>query len=250
MPAPDRSDLLPELDIIWLRPPRKSRGPRPPLDREQIVRAAVELADGGALEAASTRNISARLGVASASLYWHVPSKGDLHELMFDAIISEIDLPPAGISWRDSLRAIARSVRAMFQRHPWAILLGVQPGLGPNNQRYAHAALTALADMSPDPNLQVEALALLNNYLFGFAHREAAWQQARNNSGLDDMQWTARLRRYLDQAASQDPASAQVLSARLHLASDQSFEFGLDCLLDGIATRLAQAADRRAQPPR
>lgn len=249
MPARDRGDLPPELDIIWLRPPRKSRGRRPPLSREQIVRAAVELADTGGLEAVSTRNIATRVGVAAASLYWHVPSKGDLHELMFDAIIGEIDLPPAGTSWRRSIQAIARCTRTMFQRHPWAILLGVQPGLGPNTQRYAHAALTALAGMSPDPSLQVDALALLNNYLFGFAHRETAWQQARNHSGLDDAQWTARLRRYIDQAASQDPATAQLLSARLHLASDESFEFGLDCLLDGIAARLAQAP-APAQPPR
>lgn len=43
----------------------------------------------------------------------------------------------------------------------------------------------------------------------------------------------------LDRAASQDPATAQLLGTRLRLTSDESFEFGLDCLLDGIAARLA-----------
>jgi AcrR family transcriptional regulator len=238
MPAPDRGDLPPDLDIIWLRAPRKSRGGRPPLSRDQIVRAAIELADASGLDAVSTRNVASRLGVAAASLYWHVSGKGDLYELMFDAIISEIDLPAVNGGWRDSLRAIARSTRVMFQHHPWAILLGVQPGLGPNNQRYAQAALTALADMTPDPGLQVEALALLNNYLFGFAHRESAWQRARSNSGLDDAQWDVRLRRYVDHIADQAPATAELLSAHLRLASDESFDLGLECLLDGISARL------------
>lgn len=88
MPASDREDLAPALDIIWLRPPKKTRGQRLPLSQEQIVRVAVELADTRGLEAVSTRSIASRLGVAAASLYWHVPSKGDLHELMFDSIIS------------------------------------------------------------------------------------------------------------------------------------------------------------------
>lgn len=241
MPSAHRDDMPPELDVIWLRPARKPRGPRLPLTREHIVRVAVELADTGGLESLLTRNIAARVGAAAASLYWHVPSRADLHELMFDDIIGEIELPEPGIGWRDGLRAIARSTRAMFQRHPWAILLGIQPGLGPNTQRYAQAALAVLGGLRADPGLPVEALALLNNYLFGFAHRETAWQQVRKTSGLDEGNWAARIRRYLDRAASQDPATAQVLGARLHLTSDQSFEFGLDCVLDGIAARVTTA---------
>jgi AcrR family transcriptional regulator len=239
MPAgPDGSPPA-GLDLIWLRPPRKPRGQRPPLSREQITRAAIELADSRGLESVSTRNIATRLQAAAASLYWHVPSVADLHELMFDAIIGEIALPAApSADWRADLRAIAHGTRGMFLRHPWAILLGIQPGLGPNTRRYAQAALAALGGLSADPALLVDVLALLNNYLFGFAHREAAWQQASRASGLDAGQWAARLQRYLERDAAQDPAAAPVLSARLHLASDQSFEFGLECLLDGIAARL------------
>jgi hypothetical protein len=63
----------------------------------------------------------------------------------------------------------------MFQRHPWAILLGIQPGLGPNTQRYGQAATGALANAGFEPGLRVEIVALLNNYVFGFAHRETTW---------------------------------------------------------------------------
>ena len=73
----------------------------------------------------------------------------------------------------------------------------------------------------------------------GFAHRETAWQQVRRASGLDEAQWAGRLRGYLDRATAHDPMTARLIGARLRLTSDESFEFGLECLLDGIAARLA-----------
>lgn len=238
-----------ELDLIWLRPPRTPRGQRPPLSREQITQAAIELADSRGLGAVSTRNIAARLGCSAASLYWHVPSMDDLHELMFDAIITEIALPQPPGGWRDDLRAIAHSTRTMFQRHPWAILLGIQPGLGPNTRRYAEAALTVISRLTADAGTQVDVLALLNNYLFGFAHRETAWQQTMQAAGFTGQQRAARLSRYIDQVSRRDPATGGILNARVRLTDDQSFEFGLNCLLDGIAARLAQPPGTAATTP-
>jgi hypothetical protein len=37
--------------------------------------------------------------------------------------------------------------------------------------------------------------------------------------------------------ASEDPRLAEQMSARINLHGDHSFEFGLTCLLDGIAAR-------------
>lgn len=174
---------------------------------------------------------------AAASLYWHVPSKDDLQELMFDAITGQIALPrpPSGDS-RADLRAIARRTRAMFQRHPWAILPGIRPGLGPNTQRYAQTALASLRDLTPDPGLPVDVHALLNNYLFGFAHRETAWQQARAATGLTDTRWAVRVQHYIAQAAGPDPTATQVLSAHLHLASHQARTYGPGWLMRSCAT--------------
>ena len=81
------------LDLIWLRPERTARDQRPALSRAEIVRTAIEIADEQGLEAMSTRGIAARLGSSPTSLYWHVPSKADLHELVFDAVMGEIELP-------------------------------------------------------------------------------------------------------------------------------------------------------------
>jgi hypothetical protein len=51
-------------------------------------------------------------------------------------VLGELELPDDPLpGWREGLTALARQVRAVMQRHPWMVLLGVQPGLGPNGRR-------------------------------------------------------------------------------------------------------------------
>jgi AcrR family transcriptional regulator len=235
------SEPTPDFDVIWLREGTAHADKTPPLSREQIVRTAIELADEGGLDAASVRRIAARLGAGATSLYWHVRSKNDLYELMFDAAFSEseLSLPEPTGDWRADIRVFAVRTHEVLRRHPWLILLGIQPGIGPNIRRYAELSLRALSPLGLDRPARTEALAIINNYLLGFAHRQTAWDQLRERAGLTDEQWEQRLDRYLAQARETDPALAADIETRLHLTSDHSFELGLDCVLDGIAARFA-----------
>jgi AcrR family transcriptional regulator len=245
MGAARRPAAQPEIDLIWLRPERGARDQRPALSRDQIVRAAIELADEHGLDAVSTRRIATRLGSGPTSMYWHVPSKADLYELMFDTAVGEVELPgrPSG-DWQADLRALARSTHAMLQRHPWLMLLGIQPGLGPNTRRYGEYGMRVLGGLGLDPQARTEVLAVLNNYLFGFAHRETARDQLIKRAGLTEQQWQERLRGYAADTRHRDPGLARDVETRMHLTSSHSFEFGLDCLLDGIAMRFANEDTR------
>src|SRR5690348_7113452 len=78
---------------IWMRPTRQPQGQRPSLSREQIVRAAIELADDEGLEALTMRRLATKLGAGAMSLYWHIPNKEDLLDLMLDAAFGEVALP-------------------------------------------------------------------------------------------------------------------------------------------------------------
>jgi AcrR family transcriptional regulator len=226
-----------ERDLIWLRPERGRRGPRPTLSREQITRVAIELADGEGLDAVSMRRIAAKLNAGATSLYWHVVSKDDLYELMVDEVIGEVELPTPSGDWQADLRALAEGLHAVLERHRWLVLLGIQPGLGPKTRRYGETALGILDDLGLDVRTRVNILAALNNYVFGFIHREIAWEQLHRRSGLTEREWTAHLRRYLHQTSESDPRLAEQVEARLALATRESFEFGLDCLVQGIAAR-------------
>src|SRR5262245_32195265 len=120
---------------IWTRMEREPRAGRPTLSREQIVRAAIEIADAEGIEALSMRRVAAKLRAGTMSLYWHVPSKDDLLDLVRDAIMGEVKLPstPSG-GWRADLRLVAYQTRAELLRHPWyGEIIGDLPSLGPNS---------------------------------------------------------------------------------------------------------------------
>ena len=212
----------PDADPIWLRPERARRD-GPSLSRERITRAAIALADREGLEAVSIRRLAAKLGAGATSLYWYVDRKEDLYELMADAVVGEVQLPVPSGDWQADLRAIAYATVAVLRRHSWLLLLGIQPGLGPQTQRYGEVALTALDGLGLDLPTQVNIIAAINNYLYGFVHREAAWQRLTERSGAENKR------------GAPGPSVDQRLS-RAQLWAEPSLDFGLDCLIEGIAT--------------
>src|SRR5262245_34885457 len=106
--------------LIWERLLQQPRGGQPSLNREQIVRAAMTIADAEGVQAVTMRRIATELGSAAMSLYRHVFSKEDLLDLMLDAVFGEIALPaqPSG-DWRANLRLFAYESRAVLKHHPW-----------------------------------------------------------------------------------------------------------------------------------
>ena len=66
---------------------------RAPLTKERVLRAAVELADQGGIEALSMRKLGQELGVEAMALYRHVRNKDDILDGAIDAVIGEVELP-------------------------------------------------------------------------------------------------------------------------------------------------------------
>jgi Tetracyclin repressor-like, C-terminal domain len=165
---------------------------------------------------------------------------------MADAVVGEVALPkrPSG-DWRRDIRAIARATRDTLRRHSWYARLGIQPMLGPQTQRYAERAAATLRGLGLTAAEEVEILAALNNYIVGFVHREHSWHELTRRSGLSDAQWTRMLKDLVEDAA-EDPRLAEQMNARVGLHRDESFEFGLSCLLDGIAGRTSSASGRKS----
>jgi AcrR family transcriptional regulator len=70
--------------------PRKANQPQ--LTREQIVSATMRIIDERGLEGQSMRGLGAELGVDPSTIYYHVPSKAALYDLVVDEILGGIDL--------------------------------------------------------------------------------------------------------------------------------------------------------------
>jgi AcrR family transcriptional regulator len=148
---------------------------RAPLSRDQVLRAAVALADEGGIGALSMRKLGQVLGVEAMSLYNHVASKSDLLDGMIDAVFSEIGLPPCGAGWKPAMRQRAISVREVLGRHRWAIgLMESRRSPGPATLRHHDAVLGCLRAAGFSIELTAHAYSLLDSYIYGFALQEAS----------------------------------------------------------------------------
>src|SRR5689334_10791506 len=100
--------------LIWIRPaPRQPERPT----REEIVAAAVGLADAEGLQAVSIRRVAAALRTRPMGLYSHIARKDDLVDLMLDRVLGEVLVDQLPADWRQALRAIAWHTRAAARRH-------------------------------------------------------------------------------------------------------------------------------------
>jgi AcrR family transcriptional regulator len=77
-----------------------SEGGQPALSRARVVAAALDLVQEEGVDGLSMRALADRLAVKAASLYWHVRDRGELLELLADAILTRV--PPTGADrgWR------------------------------------------------------------------------------------------------------------------------------------------------------
>ena len=138
-----RRPAVPE--VIWARPERTGRGPRPAYTRADIAAAAVRIADEQGLDAVSMRHVAAELGCGTMSLYNYVPRKEDLYELMVDLVSGEHELWEPGPDWRDDMLRVGRQTRQLMLRHPWLPgLMSPVYGFSPNALRYLEHCLACL----------------------------------------------------------------------------------------------------------
>jgi AcrR family transcriptional regulator len=227
--------------LVWSLP-EPGRGPQPALGREQIVRAAVKIADTEGVSAATMRRVATALGSSTPmSLYRYVGNKDGLVDLMLDTVVGEVAVPaePTG-HWRADLRLLARESWAMMQRHPWyAELVHTRPPLGPQALARTEFGLAAFAPTGVDPTTAMTYLSMVNGLTIGLALQAAEELKMRRRTGLhtdDDLRSAARP--FIEEII----ASGRYPTVNRWLVEGgrfgEGFEPVLDTLLDGIAARL------------
>ncbi|GGK18082.1 TetR family transcriptional regulator [Streptomyces camponoticapitis] len=163
-----------EPEVIWSRPERAARGPRPSHTRAEIAAVAVRIADADGMEAVSMRRVAGELGCGTMSLYNYVPRKEDLYELMADLVAEEHDLPerPTG-DWRADLTALAHRAREIMRRHPWmSRLMSATYGFGPNAIKYLEFSLWCLDPLDLPYGRKMELVAMVNGIVTTYVANE------------------------------------------------------------------------------
>ncbi|MFI1971088.1 TetR family transcriptional regulator [Streptomyces cinnamoneus] len=229
-------------EVIWARPERSARGPRPSHTRADIAAAAVRIADAEGLDAVSMRRVAAEIGCGTMSLYNYVPRKEDLYELMFDAAVAEYDLsePPTG-DWRADTLALARQTRALMHRHPWLPrLLAPEYGFSPHSLRYLEYALWALDPLDVGGGTKMELLSMLSAVVAAYVtHELSAAERARSSPFAPGQEQAARQEHLVRQlAGGAYPRLAAAFAAPSEVPDGEAlFERAVERVLAGFAPR-------------
>jgi AcrR family transcriptional regulator len=144
------------------------------LSRETIAAAALAIADAEGFEPVSMRRVAQELNVGTMSLYYYVKTKDDLIAVMDDALMSVALLESVPKNWKPAITAIATRTHSMFLRYPWALVSMQSAPLGVNAMRHMEQCLEALAKTSMTAKQKLTLLAMVDDFVFGHALREAA----------------------------------------------------------------------------
>ena len=229
------------------QPPRRDRG----LSRAEIVSTAIAVADAEGPDAISMRRIARELDAGAMSLYWYLGSKEELLDLMLESIEAEIEPPEPSGDWRADLRAFARRTRAAMSRHRWALeFIGSRPPSGPNDARNLERLLSLFDGLAlDDARLSMDIFGTVATYVLGAVMREAQemrgeQDRAQAEANLTEEEIRAERERYYQwfEASGRYPRITRLMESDVDpddpATRDERFEFGLDCVLDGIAARL------------
>jgi AcrR family transcriptional regulator len=204
---------------------------RAQLTRQQVVTAAIELADRDGIESVSMRRLAQEVGVEAMSLYTHVRNKEDLLDGIVDAVIGMIPVD-AGADWRTSLRRMALGARGVMLRHPWAPrVIETRTAPGTATLTYINAVLGILREGGFSIARTHHALHILGSLMLGFT------RELFDDSADADPQAAPSLPA---EFAAAFPYAAEMALAVAHGGAlgpcddDGEFEFALDFVLDGL----------------
>lgn len=259
-----RGEPVRSMDLLWGTHRAPTRGPKPGLTVERIMRTAIGIADREGLAALSMRRVADELGVGTMSLYTYVPGKGELLDVMFDRVVAEVAVPDrAGGGWRKRLERVAVAQWDLYRRHPWLLQISNSRAVfGPNVLGAYDASLRSVSGLGLSGREMVQVVSLVAGYVRGVVLEVVDAEQAERRTGISTDDWwrthaplieqrldskrfpmltSPELEGAYEQAEGGDP------DYFVQLALD-NFEFGLQRVLDGIASlverRRGQVAGR------
>ncbi|RAG82240.1 TetR/AcrR family transcriptional regulator [Streptacidiphilus pinicola] len=228
---------------VWERMAQPTPAPRPGLTLGRIAEVALGIADADGLAAVSMRRLAEGLGVSAMTCYRYVTGKDEIIELMLDDVRREMLLDDLPGDWRGVLRASALRFREVVLRHPWMtdvpgrILFAPTPAyLALSEQLFA-----ALHRLGLDLDRIADVTGAVTAYARAGTHDEITRTRLRTPEGWSSSQDARdanreRLIRLLDNGDY--PVYRKFVREGAPQGDERArFEFGLDCLLDGISAR-------------
>lgn len=240
------------LELLWeldgQTGPAHRRGAA--LDRDQIVRAAIRIADAEGLEAVTMRRVAQQLDTGAMSLYRHVPDKDTLVAMMIETVLGDAmsaqDQPSTG--WRDNLRELAQSVWRLSRQHRWYPEASItHPPLTPNGVAGLEHALSIFDDYDLDIMTRMQFVGSVHHLALHAALDRVIEEDSARRLGISEEEAFQRAAPVMARlaASGQYPHVAEFIGAvsKLDPADGDGERWvlaGVELILDGIEVRLAR----------
>ncbi len=206
------------------------------LDRDRVIKTAIDLLDQVGLDGLTLRRLATELGVQAPALYWYFRNKQELLDHMLDAIMRSERAwrtPDPGEAWDAWLTALAGSTRRTLNQHRDGAMLAASTH--PLDDRWGDVeqSLAVLVDAGFTASEALRALLTIGNYVSGFTLEEQA-DRVRGVTGASEDQWEEAM-------AVLEPFPLLVTAMREtgDPQSDAAFEAGLAIIVDGLRARLS-----------
>ena len=213
---------------------------RPALSRERILQAALALADEIGIEPFTIRRLATALDVGAMTIYHYIPSKEEIIDGMVDAVFAKIALPPTDLPWQEAIKVRTTSAREVITSHPWAPpLMETRTSPGPATLAHHDAMVACFRNGGLSLQLTAHAYAIVDSFLYGFTLQEATLP------GSSDEEFADVAAAMLPEFEEAFPHLAEFTARHVlqpGYSFGDSFEFGLDILLDGLSAKAAADA--------
>src|SRR5579859_1398763 len=222
---------------------RTKRRPRGSLTRNQVVDAALELADDQGLEALTMQSLAKRLDCGVMTIYGYVENKEDLLDAVALRGLADLELPrPLPVEAPDILMSWGRAMRQTLIEHPSLPLIFLsQAVIGPGIFRGIEALLTRLVPAGMPTAAGVHAIYAVLTYTTGFV----AWELPRTRMQPQSLYAASWRREFANLPPEDFPLTARVLDELSRVAGEEQFEIGLSALTSGLAGTAPRPQARR-----
>jgi AcrR family transcriptional regulator len=220
---------------LWFNAPINNQHRRPQLTRQRVVDEALAVIAQDGAQALTMRALAARLGVVPGALYHHVGNKQQLHDLVLDGVLAEVDLhTDPSLAWTDQLKVLATRLRQVLEAHPGvAGILKTRDPLGPNSLALAEAFLGPLQTAGFADREAGLAFFLLLDYTIGFAVSSPA--TSVNEQRVRDHAIRSQLHQFFRSLPPDRFPALVALGEHVWVDNrDQRFTAGLQVLVDGL----------------
>ena len=243
MASDDDTTLPASIETAWGLRERPRKGPKRGLNLEQIVVAAVSVAEADGLAAVSMNRVADELGASTMSLYRYVAAKDELLKLMADAAYgAPPPAPERGEDWRAGLADWARTYLARLRLHPWVIRIHISgPPITPNEVAWMEAGLNAMRATNMTEGEKISVIVLLSGFVRNRATLDADVDAAIQTAGSTPAEAMSSYGRLIAKLTDPQrfPAIRRVIAAGVFDTieePDDQFGFGLARILDGVET--------------